>query len=370
MNIPFFSFDIVHAEVRDQLRNAFDRIIQKGVFILGDELIQFEKSFSIYNKVKYSIGVGSGYDAIYLSLKALGLKAGDEVLVPAHTFVATWHAVKASGLKIVPVDVNPVTCNINTNLLGNFITSKTRAIIPVHMYGQTCDMDEVLDFCRSQQLYCIEDFAQAHGAKYKDRLAGSMGDINATSFYPVKNLGALGDGGMITTNSEALYRSVASKRNYGSWEKYSYQEVGINSRLDELQAAFLNVKLEVLESENARRKAIAFNYLEGLKGIGDLILPVENEDCFHVYHLFVIRTAKRNQLKNYLLEKGIESSIHYPILPHLQSAYQSLGFVRGDYPIAESIAETCLSLPCYPGLSLANQDRIIEAIQDFYQKGI
>lgn len=369
MHIPFFSFAAVHADIQEQLTGALDKVLRSGVFVLGDELSHFEKAFSDFCRVNYAAGVGSGFDALFLSLKALGLSNNDEIIVPAHTFVASWHAAQQVGLKLVPVDANLATFNLNAGLLESLVTSKTKAIMPVHMYGQTCEMDLVLDFCKKYNLYCIEDFAQAHGAKFNGMVAGSMGQVNATSFYPVKNLGALGDGGMVTSNDEQLINKIRSLRNYGSTEKYLFDEVGINSRLDEIQAAILNVKLLSLEKDNEQRREIAANYIAGLKGIGDIILPIEASGCHHVYHLFVIRTAYRDRLKEYLQTQGIETMIHYPVPPHLQRAYADLGYKKGDYPIAEKIADECLSLPCYPGLPLESQEYVVEKTREFFEKG-
>jgi dTDP-4-amino-4,6-dideoxygalactose transaminase len=348
------------------LSEAFREVLESGVYLFGSQLDDFEVQFSQFCGVVYSAGVGTGYDALYLSLKSLDLKPGDKIIIPAHTFVASWHAAANAGLQIVPIDADIHSFNLQVDNLEASFNSSVKAIMPVHMYGQTCSMDKIVDFCKRNQVKCIEDFAQSHGASYKGKRAGSMGDIGATSFYPVKNLGALGDGGAITTNSQTLIQKAKMFRNYGSEQKYYYNEIGINSRLGELQAAFLNVKLKLLDNANKVRREIAQRYINELDGIGDLILPLESEDCFHVYHLFVIKTKERNNLKEFLEKKEIETLIHYPIPPHLQKAYKFMGFKKGDFPVAERIASDALSLPCYPGLPATHQEYVIESIRSFF----
>jgi dTDP-4-amino-4,6-dideoxygalactose transaminase len=364
MKVPFLTLDTINN--KELLSKAFTEVLDSGVYLLGNQLDDFESQFSQFCGVKYTAGVGSGYDALYLSLKSLELRPGDKIIIPAHTFVASWHAVANAGLQIVPIDADIHSFNLQADNLEASFDSSVKAIMPVHMYGQTCSMDKIVDFCKINQARCIEDFAQSHGASYKGKRAGSMGDIGATSFYPVKNLGALGDGGAITTNSQTLIQKVKMFRNYGAEQKYYYDEIGINSRLGELQAAFLNVKLKLLDNANKVRREIAQRYINELDGIGDLMLPLESEDCFHVYHLFVILTKERNRLKDFLDKKGIETLIHYPIPPHLQKAYKFMDFKKGDFPVAERIASDALSLPCYPGFPTTHQEYVVESIRFFF----
>lgn len=367
MRVPYFSFEHIHNTIKNSLRDAFDEVIDSDTFILGVQLQTFEKRFSEYCSVDYTIGTGSGYDALFIGLKSLGLQPGDEVIVPAHTFVASWHAITNAGLNIVPVDVLSDSFNLNPEHLDCAVGGKTRVVMPVHMYGQMCAMDEITDFCKTHELFCVEDFAQSHGALYKGRKAGSVGDIGATSFYPVKNIGALGDGGAITTNSTGLYNGCRRLRNYGSDEKYYYTDIGVNSRLGELQAALLNRKILFLDQWNEQRRKIASVYIEGLKCIEELCLPEQHKENYHVYHLFVIMVRERDKLKKYLQNKGIETLIHYPRPPHLQEAYRYLNYKEGDFPVAERIAREALSLPCYPGLPEDHQCYIIECLLDFYK---
>lgn len=352
---------------KEELNQAFESVLNSGNFVLGESLQSFEKAFANYLDTSYIIGTGTGYDALLLSLIACQFEKGSEVLVPAHTFVASWHAVENAGLSIVPVDAEPNGFLMDPNKLSEKITAKTRAILPVHLYGQTCDMDSILEICRSNNLICIEDFAQAHGAKYNDKMAGSMGDINATSFYPIKNLGALGDGGAVATKDLELGERVKKLRNYGSSEKYFYDAIGANSRLDELQAAFLSVKLKYLNQQNNERRAIANRYSQNLNALERLRIPVEADDRFHVYHLYVVQTSERDKLRQYLRELGIETLIHYPVPPHLQKAYRFKGYIKGDFPETEKIADEAISLPCYPGLTESDQDYVIECLQRFFK---
>lgn len=367
MKVPYFSFDYMHGSLQDGLKDAFDEVLSADTFLFGKQLAAFEQSFSEYCSVRYTIGTGSGYDALYMALRSLRLNPGDEVIVPAHTFIATWHAITNCGLRVVPVDALSDSFNLDTSQLGNISCARTRAIIPVHMYGQACRMDEITEFAEQHNLYCIEDFAQSHGATYKGKKTGSMGDIGATSFYPVKNLGALGDGGAITTSMEHLNQACRQLRNYGSEQKYYYEDIGINSRLEELQAAVLNKKLLLLDEWNRQRRAIADCYMRELGTIAALSLPKEDKDMYHVYHLYVVLTDQRDALREYLYSKGIDTLIHYPCPPHLQKAYKFLNYRSGDFPITEMIAKKALSLPCYPGLPEQHQLYIIECIKNWFR---
>ena len=305
-----------------------------------------------------------------IALHVLGIGEGDEVIVPSNTYIASWLAISSVGAKPIPVEPDIDSYNINADLIENAISSNTKAILPVHLYGQACNMTKIMQIAKRNNLFVIEDNAQAHLSKWEGKFTGSFGDINATSFYPGKNLGALGDGGGITTNNELLYKKVKSYRNYGSNIKYYNETKGINSRLDELQAAILNVKLPYLNQLTEERKKIAKFYDEYLKSCSNIKLPVITEGADHVYHLYVILTCDRNNLQEYLSSKGIGSLIHYPVPPHLQLAYNEMGFIKGDFPIAEKIADECLSLPLYPGMTEEQISYIATTIKEFYTNKI
>ncbi|HEV8513742.1 MAG TPA: DegT/DnrJ/EryC1/StrS family aminotransferase [Cyclobacteriaceae bacterium] len=364
--IHFLSLAEQNGAIHNELISAIDRVLQNNWFVLGRELSAFEQQYAAFNNTSYAAGVANGLDAIYLSLRALGIDKDDEVIVPSHTYIATWLAVTMTGAKIVPVEPNPLTYNIDPDKIEKAITPRTKAVIPVHLFGQACEMDKVMGLAKKHNLFVVEDNAQAHGAECNGIKTGSFGHCNATSFYPGKNLGALGDGGAVTTNSEKLNEAVRMFRNYGSSEKYYNEVIGVNSRLDELQAAVLSVKLKYLNRWTSERQKIAQFYLDELKDVGDLILPNSSKNCTHVYHLFVIRTKKRNQLQKHLTDKGIQTLIHYPIPPHLQKAYKGLGFRQGDFPIAEELANTSLSLPLWPGMTEDMVNRIAASIREFY----
>jgi dTDP-4-amino-4,6-dideoxygalactose transaminase len=333
--------------------------------ILGKAVSDFEKSYAKFSGVPYCVGTGNGLDALYLSLKALGIGRGDEVIVPANTCIPTWMAVSNTGANVVPVEPDILSYNIDPSRITASITSATKAIIPVHLYGQACAMTSIMSIAKKHGLYVVEDNAQGHGAMHKGKMTGSFGDVNATSFYPTKNLGAIGDAGAVTTKSKKYYNQVGALRNYGSIVKNRYDVVGINSRLDELQAAVLSVKLNELTKWNEQRKALAALYVNGLKGCGDIVLPVTAKDCTHVYHLFVIRTKRRDQLRAWLAKQGIQSMIHYPVPPHLQPAY-AMDFGKGSFPITEEISDTALSLPLWPGMSRVDVGAVILAIRSFF----
>ena len=365
MKIDFIDFSKIHEQIQEQLIDSAEKVIKGGHFILGNELAEFESKFAEYCGTKYCIGVGSGLDALHLILKAYGIGTGDEVIVPAHTFIATWLAVSYAGARPVPVDVNLLTYNIDPNLIVKKITPHTKAIIPVHLYGLPADMEKILEIGKSYNLKVIEDAAQAHGAEYKRKKVGSLGDAAAFSFYPVKNLGALGDGGAITANDPELVERIKILRNYGSAKKYYYIEKGFNSRLDEIQSAFLNVKLKYLDLWNSERRAIANLYSNELKNSNTkIILPLEPENVIHVYHQFEIRVDKGNRkyLVDKLLQNGIQTMIHYPVPPHLSDAYKEYGFSMGDFPVTEQIADSCLSLPIYNGLTENQLNKIVEVL--------
>ena len=344
--IPFLDLKELNAQYRDEIIEAVTKVIDKGWYILGEEVEKFEKEFANYCGVRYCIGVGSGLDALTLILlgyKELDLlKNGDEVILPANTFIATAIAVERAGLKVILADINPYTFNIDPEDILKKITEKTKVIIPVHLYGQVAPMNEILEIAKKYDLIVIEDACQAHGAVYNEKKTGSLGDAAAFSFYPAKNLGALGDGGAITTNNEDLAEVVKALRNYGSKEKYHHEYLGFNSRLDEIQAAILRVKLRYLDKEIENRRKVAQYYLENIKN-EEIILPkVENAES-HVWHLFVIRTKNRNALQEFLKRKGIQTQIHYPIPIHKQKSFQKLEHFKLHK--SEKITSEILSLP-------------------------
>lgn len=367
MKLPFLNFEPAHSAIKGEMQVAFDSVYDGYWYIMGKHLFQFEKEYSAFNQTQYAIGISNGLDALYLSLKALEIGEGDEVIMPSNTFIATALAVSYTGAKSVFVEPDEKTYLINPDLIAQVITPRTKAIIPVHLYGQACEMDKILRIADLYGLKVIEDNAQAHGAKFKGKLTGSFGHINATSFYPGKNLGALGDAGACTTDDSSLAEKILMLRNYGSREKYKHEVIGHNMRLDELQAAFLSVKLRHLNQWTLRRQEIAAWYSEALVGIGDLILPEVGPNATHVYHLYVIRTNYRDKLQAFLTEKGIGTLIHYPIPPHLQKAYAQLDLKEGDFPIAENLAKTSLSLPIWPGLTKANVFLLAENLVEFFK---
>lgn len=364
--IPFLSLVPQHSRIKKEIFEAIEKVYDRNWFIQGDALLQFEKEYASENQVSYCAGVGNGLDAIILSLRALSIGPNDEVIVPANTYIATWLAVTTIGAKIVPVEPNATTYNIDVTKIAECITSRTRAILPVHLYGQACEMGEIMDLAKKHSLYVVEDNAQAHQAEFNGQKTGSFGHINATSFYPGKNMGALGDGGAITTNDAALIKKIFSLRNYGSSKKYYNEVIGTNSRLDEMQAAILSVKLKYLPRWTSERQKLAEYYEKELNGIGDIVLPKTQTGCTHVYHLFVIRTQKRNELQNYLHTRNIGTMVHYPVPPHLQEAYFSLGYTPGVFPLTEIFSKTSLSLPLWPGMDHVTVKKVCSVIKEFY----
>jgi len=367
MKIPFLDLKAPYRELKDELDAAYRRVMESGWYILGKEVEAFESEFAEYCEVKHCIGVGNGLEALHLILRAYGIGLGDEVIVPANTYIATWLAVSHSGATPVPVEPVESTCNIDPNQIEQAITSKTKAVLVVHLYGQPADMDAINVLAQKHGLKVIEDCAQAHGARYKGKRAGSLGDAAGFSFYPGKNLGALGDGGAVVTNADAIAAKVKILRNYGSQEKYHNEVKGYNSRLDDLQAALLRVKLTKLEEWNKRRRAVASRYLNELAAVQDLILPFVPEWAEPVWHLFVVQHRQRDSLQKSLSEEGIGTMIHYPIPPHLQPAYADLDLCVGDFPISERIAKEVLSLPMGPHLDETGRSMIISIIR---QSGI
>ena len=364
MKIPFVSFLPMERELNDDLRGAFDRVLKRSWYIQGAEDEVFEKAFAEYCGTQHCVGVGNGLDALMLSLRALGIGDGDEVIVPSNTYIATALAVTYVGATPVFVEPDIKTFNINPELIEAKITEKTKAIMPVHLYGQACDMDPILDIAHKHGLKIVEDCAQAHGATYKGQKVGTFGDAAGFSFYPGKNLGALGDAGAVITNDKELADKIRALGNYGSDYKYHHIYKGYNSRLDELQAAFLAAKLPYLERMNVERKRIAQMYLAGINN-PKVELPFVPDYAVPVWHIFGIRCKDRDRLEKYLNENGIGTNKHYPIPMHLQDCYKDLGFKEGDYPIAEEISKTELSIPMYYGMTDEEIGYVIDCINQF-----
>lgn len=364
MELSFVSFKPMEEELDIELREAFERVYQRSWYIEGKEDEEFEKMFAKFCSSKYCVGCGNGLDALMLALKALGIKEGDEVIVPSNTYIATALAVTYVGATPIFVEPNIRTYNIDVTRIEEAITSKTRAIMPVHLYGQPVDMNPLLEIAKKHGLYVIEDCAQAHGALYEGKVIGSFGDAAGFSFYPGKNLGALGDAGATVTNNEEIAKKVRALGNYGSDYKYHHIYQGNNSRLDELQAAFLKAKLPHLNRFNEERRRIAKRLLTEISN-PKIILPYVPENVVPVWHIFAIRCQQRDELAKYLKEKGIMTNMHYPIPIHLQGAYSNLGLKKGDYPIAEEISATELSLPMYYGLTDEQITYLVDAINNF-----
>ena len=371
MAIPFLDISAGLTEARAELDDAWHRTLRSGRLILGAELEAFESEFARFHQVDHCVGVASGLDALTLALRALGVGPGDEIIVPSHTFIATWLAVSAVGGKPVPAEPTVDTMLIDPKAVERAITPRTRGIIPVHLYGQPVDMESVGRIARSHGLFVLEDAAQAHGARFDGRrVGGSSSAAAAFSFYPTKNLGALGDGGAVVTNDPALAERVRLLRNYGSQHKYEHQVLGVNSRLDELQAAFLRVGLSRLDILNERRRRLASKYNEQLAAIEGIAIPVIADRGEPVWHLYVIRIAKgRDALIDYLKERGIQTQVHYPSPCHLQKAYAFLGFSPGSLPIAEGLAESVLSLPLWPQMADENVEIVADAIRCWSEAG-
>lgn len=363
MSVSFLDLKAINLSYRNDFHVALDRVLDSGWLVLGKEVEAFEQEFASYCGVNHCIGVGNGLEALHLVLRAWDIGKGDEVIVPSNTYIATWLAVSYAGATPVPVEPDPATYNIDPNRIETAITSHTKAIIPVHLYGQPADMDAVMSIADKHGLKVLEDAAQAHGARFKEKRTGGLGHAAGFSFYPVKNLGALGDGGAITTNDQELADRVRVLRNYGSRFKYYNEVKGFNSRLDELQAAFLRAKLPYLDADNARRSEIASLYQEGLTGSA-FILPSTLLSINPVWHLYVVRSTNRNIVRQHLESVGIETMIHYPIPPHLQGAYLFMNISKGAYPIAEQTADELLSLPMGPHLTDEEVEFIIRSCFD------
>jgi len=363
MKVPFLELKPTYDELRGALDAAYHRVMDSGWYLLGNEIESFEAGFAKYCEAKHCVAVGNGLDALHLILRAYNIGAGDEVIVPTNTFIATWLAVSYAGATPVPVEPDLKTFNLDPNRIEAAISPKTKAIMPVHLYGQPADMDPIMDIARKHGLKVVEDNAQAQGARYKGRRTGSLGDAAGNSFYPGKNLGAFSDAGAVTTNDAELAGKIRTLRNYGSKKKYFNDEKGFNSRLDELQAAFLQVKLEKLDEWNARRRGVAASYLTELSQAPNLVLPFVPKWAEPVWHLFVVRHPRRDELQQKLTAAGIGTLIHYPVPPHRSGAYADGKWKRHDFPVAEELAGTVLSLPMGPHLSLEQAGRAVEEIR-------
>ena len=359
MKVPFLDFVGPYEELRVGLDEAYFRFMRSAWYVLGREVEDFEREFAAYCGAEHCVGVGNGLEALHLILRGYGIGAGDEVIVPSNTYIATWLAVSYAGATPVPVEPDLNTCNIDPARIEAAVTPRTRAIMPVHLYGQPADMDPIMKLARQRGLKVVEDNAQAQGARYKGRRTGSLGDAAGNSFYPGKNLGAFGDAGAVTTNDAALADRIRSLRNYGSRKKYYNEVKGFNSRLDELQAAFLRVKLQKLDEWNDRRRAVAARYRAGLAGLPGLALPFVPDWAEPVWHLFVVRHPHRDALQHGLTAAGIGTLIHYPVPPHGSGAYADASWTPGAYPVAEALANTVLSLPMGPHLREEQTDLVV-----------
>lgn len=363
MKVPFVDFRQSVQRNREEIIGALARVVDSGNVILGGETAAFESEFAEFCGAKHCVGVGNGLDALSLALRAAGIGPGDEVIVPSQTFIASWLAVSHVGATPVPVEIDCLTYTLDPNRIEDALTPRTRAIMPVHLFGHMSDMDSIMEIAARRNLFVLEDAAQAHGAEYKGRRAGTIGHAAGFSFYPTKNLGGLGDGGAVMTNDDRIAEGVRSLRNYGSSKKYHHDELGFNSRLDEMQAAVLRVKLRLLKSENDRRRGAAEVYRELLADENNVILPEEAEWTRHVYHLFVVRTDRRDALSAHLNEAGCASLIHYPITPGASGAYASRTIA--PQPVADRLANTALSLPMWPDITVSQIRRVADAIMSF-----
>jgi len=360
--IPFVDLKREYEEISEEITQAIQRVLKSGWFILGEELKKFEENFSGYIGTKYGVGVNSGSDALYLAVKSLGIGEGDEVITVSHTFVSTVDAITRNAARPVFIDIDPETYTMDVSQVEKKTTERTRAIMPVHLYGHPVNMGPIMEIAEKHNLFVIEDACQAHGAEYKGKKVGSIGNIGCFSFYPVKNLGAYGDGGMIVTNDEELINKLRMLRNYGSPKKYYYDFVGVNSRLDEIHAAILHVKLKYLDEWNEKRRGIAKLYREVLSNL-DVIIPVEKEYAKHVYHLYVVRCKERDRLQQYLLGNGIKTQIHYPMPVHKQKAYWDLG-ASTQLPVTRKICDEILSLPIHPWMNSDEVSTISKVVKN------
>ena len=365
MKIPFLDFEGLHSPIREELIDTFKDVLDSNWFVMGKQLELFEREYAEWNDVKHCVGVSNGLDALTLALKALEIGPGDEVIVPSNTYIATALAVSNVGATPVFVEPRIETANINPDLIEAAISNRTKAIMPVHLYGQACEMQAIMNIAIKFGLFVVEDNAQSHGATYNGKKTGSWGHINATSFYPGKNLGALGDGGAITTDNDELAHKVRVLRNYGSQEKYKNELLGYNNRLDELQAAFLRVKLRKLDEWTEERNRIAGAYINKLNDVSGIELFSLADSATSAYHLFVIKTKERKELQSKLSEAGVGTLIHYPIPPHLQECYKYLGYKQGDFPVAEHLSNSVLSIPLFVEMHDDEISSVCQNIKEF-----
>lgn len=367
--VPLMDIKAQYIELKEEIDNAVENVFKESDFILGEHVSRFEEELANYCGVRYAVGVASGTDALTLVLDAWGISEGDEVITTPFTFFATAEAIMRVGATPIFADIDGSTFNIKPEAVEAAVTSKTKAIIPVHIFGQTSDMDPILEIARKNNLLVLEDACQAIGSKYKGKKAGSLGDAAAFSFFPTKNLGGAGDGGAVTTDQESLAEELKILRVHGSKEKYFHDKLGYNSRLDALQAAVLSVKIKKLDEWNEKRRYIASLYREGLEGL-PVRLPHEHHFCYHVYHLYVIRVpdGKRDELKSFLSERGIGCGVYYPLPLHLQKACRGYGYSEGSLPEAEAASREALAIPMFPQMSESQVEEVIEGIRSFYQK--
>lgn len=360
--IPFLDLKSINLRHKKEMHEALDRVLNSGWVLLSDELLKFEKEFAEYCGVRYCVGVGNGLDALSLVLRAWGIGAGDEIIVPSNTYIATWLAVTHAGATPVPVEPNIFTYNIDPLLIESAITSKTKAIVAVHLYGQPCDMNPIMEIAKKYGLKVLEDAAQAHGAEYFGKKTGSLGHAAAFSFYPGKNLGALGDAGGVTTNDEDLAKNIRMLRNYGSSKKYVNEVIGFNSRLDEFQAAVLSAKLVTLDEDNLIREKIAKEYIKAFLPEKNIVIPMILEGCKSAWHLFVIRHKDRDALILEFGDNGIGCLVHYPIAPHLQNAYKAMDLKKGSFKIVELMQSELISIPIGPTMINEDVQRVIKCV--------
>jgi len=368
MGVPFFDLKRQHGSIKNELNAALQQVMDSCRFVLGEKVKSFEKEFAAFCGTDFAVGVANGTDALRLALLACGIGKGDEVITVPNTFVATTEAISQTGAKVVFVDIDPQTYNIDVSQIEEKINERTQAILPLHLFGQPADMDPIMEIARKYNLKVIEDACQAHGAEYEDRKAGSIGDTGCFSFYPSKNLGAFGDGGIVVTNDEEVAQRVRMFRDHGQIKKYEHLVEGTNSRLDEMQAAILEVKLRMLDEWNRLRRRNASAYDDLLQNVNEVVTPLEAECAKHVYHLYVIKTHRRDELQEWLTSKGIGTGLHYPLPLHLQEAYQYLGCGEGDFPKAEECAKQILSLPMFPELTREEIEKVVSEIKAFFAR--
>jgi dTDP-4-amino-4,6-dideoxygalactose transaminase len=367
--VPFVDLVAQYRAIASEIEVAVNDVLSRCNFVLGTQVEEFERAFAEFVVCQHAVGVSSGLDALRLALASLGIGPGDEVIIPANTYIATALAVTAQGARPVLVDCDPSTYTIDVHRIERAITARTRAIIPVHLTGQSADMDPILDLAAQYGLRVVEDAAQAHGTRYKGRPCGAMGDAGCFSFYPGKNLGAYGDAGLVTTNDKLLADRLRRLRNYGQQQKYEHTEKGLNARLDTIQAAILNVKLKYLDGWNETRARHAASYASRLEGLPGLRLQSCSPASTHIFHLFIVESDRRNGLQRYLEDSGIQTGIHYPKPIHLQTAYKDLGYTLGDFPETERLAEQMLSLPMFPELTEQQIELVSDAVASFLVEG-